>query len=308
MCAGSFDRMKNTHSAETKEYSLRKNSCYSTSHNMQLTSWVTNSVSIAMSLCWVTSLAFHGCVGFCSILPARGVGSIHAALRQHQESSQRSLLATVCWVLLLASFMVPLPPTRTKCSTGIKFVSQQGSEPIPTAKHDSAPSDLNPGSASPWRRSGLSPHSQHLCPPGDSSSHFMDIPEPDTELKAVPGHVPGTAHLVVISPSASQGHAEPITAFPQRLAMSQLDKNTIKLVPEFSPSQLFRLVAEPHKKINETVFDKSIFCLLSNAGSSCRSCMPRRKRMVHTLPWQLLTTAGAAGSTSHAQLPAALLG
>lgn len=121
----------------------------------------------------------------------------------------------------------------------------------------------------------------------------MDIPEPDAALKAELGHVPATAHLAVISPSAAQGHAEAITAFPQRLAMSQLDKNTIKLVPEFSPSQLFRLFAELRKKINEIVFDKSIFCLLSNAGSSCRSCcMPRGKRMVHTLPWQLLTTAG----------------
>lgn len=123
------------------------------------------------------------------------------------------------------------------------------------------------------------------------------------------GCVPATAHLAVIPPSAPQGHAEPIAAFPQRLVMSQLDRNTIKLVPEFSRSQLFRLFEELRKKINEILFNKSIFCLLSNAGSSCRiCCMPRRKRMVHTLPWQLLTTARIAGSTSHTQLWAALLG
>lgn len=57
VCAVSFNRMKSTHSVKTKEHSLRKNSCYSTSHNMQLSSWVTNLVYIATSPCWVTPLA-----------------------------------------------------------------------------------------------------------------------------------------------------------------------------------------------------------------------------------------------------------
>lgn len=96
VCAVSFDRMKNTRSVKTKEYSFRKKSCYCTSHNMQLSSWVTHSVFIAVSPSWVASLppTQHGCVGFFSILPVQGVGSIQAALRQHQDATERSLLST----------------------------------------------------------------------------------------------------------------------------------------------------------------------------------------------------------------------
>lgn len=99
VCAVSFDRMKNTHSVKTKEYSLRKNSCYSTCHNMQLSSWVKTQSSFPCLPAGLSALppSHHCCVGFFSILPVQGVGSIHTALRQHQESSQRSLLATVWW-------------------------------------------------------------------------------------------------------------------------------------------------------------------------------------------------------------------
>lgn len=97
VCAVSFDRMKNTHSVKTKEYSLRKNSCYGTSHNMQLSSWIKTQSSLPCSPAGSPALppSHHCCVGFFSILPVQRVGSIPTALRQHQESSQRSLLGTV---------------------------------------------------------------------------------------------------------------------------------------------------------------------------------------------------------------------
>ena len=104
--------------------------------------------------------------------------------------------------------------------------------------------------------------------------------------------VPAKAHLAIISPSAAQGHAEPITAFPQRLKMNQLDKTTIKLIAEFFWSQLFSLFREACEKVHETLFNEPIFRLLSNPSSSCMvaSCQ-EASAIMHTLLWQHLKIA-----------------
>lgn len=69
-------------------------------------------------------------------------------------------------------------------------------------------------------------------PAAEGPQHGAEMQSSDTQLAAGCA-APAKAHLAVISPSAAQGHAEPIIAFPQRSEMKQLDKNIIKCVPEF---------------------------------------------------------------------------
>lgn len=95
--------------------------------------------------------------------------------------------------------------------------------------------------------------------------------------------IPAKAHLAVISPSAAQGYAEPIIAFPQRLEMNQLDKDIIKLAAEFFWSQLFSLFREVHKKVNELLLKvyfslalkpkQQLYALL-RAGKEAQQCTP----------------------------------